>query len=277
MTQIRSPLRAFVRSPLRARATNPIGRFIFQFLRCNVYAHNTDETPWGNFGGQDATVWPNAMDASFFNPSSMAGFGAIEETWHAAIHPFPEPNNPFLERFAAPAFVNPVFWPPAIKKGFGWQTGFVISGPRIWTILVCYRANLHYKPFTAFNGRSFPGGQWEEIAMRMKIFPPASGTLTKHSMDIRTIGFLPSLEVSNGFQSPRSIPPPKTSPVFRAAGDPMQEFFPDEPALTNLQFGPGGLDDPNTDYGTLELALFWLERKPSDLPAFPYLLDPSAL
>src|SRR2546430_373877 len=105
MTQIRSPLRAFVRSPLRARATNPVGRFVFQFLTCEVDAHNSDGTPWGwsTHPGQDVNAaWPDSMGAEFWSPAPVPGDGATQEFWRAAIQPFPQPNNPFLKRAENP-------------------------------------------------------------------------------------------------------------------------------------------------------------------------------
>ncbi len=260
---IQSPGRAFVQSPCRAREGLG-GAFIFQFIKSGVFAHNTDQSPWGALGGQNPAIqWPDPMSA-VFTAAPVPGVGATIEQWGCTV-PFPEPLKPPLTRGGQPysTLNNPQFPGRATKSGFSWTTqGFP---PHTWTILVAYRQHRTYQP--AF---SLPGGTYDDVADRFKIFPAASGVATYHT--IPDTGFI-SGGLYSGFGGPTTIPLwHKTK--RKDAGDPATEFFPDPPVTTSLD-----LVFPNagTVKGTVELCLFWFERTEADLPIFPYLLDPSVL
>lgn len=265
-----SPCRAFQQSPCRARVSSG-GKFIFQFLYCDVFAHNTDGTPWGwsgHPGQQVDAVWPDPMGAQFYSPVPVPGKGATVEYWGAEIDPFPLPNNPHLARGGFPynnIIPNPAFLNPAKKApGFGW-----VIGGHTYTILVAARRLQTYKPFHGIDGVDYPGGDWDKMAFRMKLFSPVSGIATYHTLT-------DSVDMplnSGGFFAPVSIPLYKRT-ASRDAGDPTSEFFPDAPVTTALDIGHFPRDDT---FGTVEVVLFWLERTLADLPPFPFLLDPSTL
>jgi hypothetical protein len=271
---VESPARGFKQSLGRQRVTRVPGQFIFQFLQCIVYAHNTDGTPWGAFPNQDsAAKWPNAMDAGPFVATPIPHSGATQEFWNAFIHPFPQSNDPFLARSTTPVD-NPIIYSPARKHLNYWQTGSNLSGPIIWRKLIAYRYNVTYLPFTSPIGTSFPGGSFEEQAYRFKIFPPVSGTVTWHSLPFDGSGVLYS-------DLGTRVPPPFpiTIPLWKRqeyldVGHPVREFAPDPPTAFVRDFTSA--TPPFGTTGTLELALFWFERKPDELPPFPYLMDPSA-
>lgn len=266
---VASPCKGFKQSGCRARVTKAGGLFVFQQLQCNVIAHNSDGTPWGSVAGQDPnTVWPDAGGATFFGPAPIAGFGGTSEFWKALTTT--TAGNPVLQR-AGPV-VNPIFFQPGTKKTFSWQFGFDISGPVIKTRLITYRAKSTYLAFTAPSGQMFPGGQYEDRVDRMKIFPAASGTTTYHTLtfDGATPPFFGSCLALGG--APFTVPLWHRQ-VYQDTGTTVQEFSPDGVTIYQKDFT--SVTPPFGMSGTLEVAIFWFERKPSDLPTFPYLFDPS--
>lgn len=250
---------AFKQSACRARRTRS-GQFVFQFLAARLFERNTDGGPWGEKGGQDlAPVWPDPAEVSFIAPAPVPGKGGTIESWGVSSVDFTEPNQFLLFRASSQVL------DPAVKNGFGWK-----SGGHTYTILLAYRQHWNYNPFvSAVDGRLFPGGNYSDIQDRFKVFPGASGVATYHTIDNSAYPY----EMFNGFLSPVSIPL-WTKITRKDATDPVVEFTPKPSVATQLE-----LQNPlvQTVYGTIELCLFWFEREPADLPAFPFLLDPSTL
>lgn len=263
---VQSPARQFTQSTCRQRRTRA-GFLVFQTLACGVYAHNTDGTPWGWHTGQQVNAaWPDPMGATFypgpFGSAGGSGTGGDSEFWTAHIQPFPLPNNPFLQRDSIG------FLPAGVKDAFGWR--FTRPGfDHTYTILVCYRLNMKYKAFHGIDGNNYPGGDWFKKADRMKIYPAASGCATFHSYPYNPASLIDGFP---GFTVPTSIPAPHRTEV-RNTGDPAHEYFPDAGTDSTLDISGGG----SQVNGVMELCLFWFERTPHDLPAFPYTLDPSTL
>ena len=254
-----TPCRAFKQSACRARVTRTGYPLLWQTLDSRRVRHNTDGTPFGEHFWQDKGInFPDPRGATFLPTTArLTGQGSLDEGWNVHIHPYPEPNDPFLQRDGQ----GGAFFPVHNHPGWDLQAGINLIH---YSHLVAQKAGCNMLPGTDINGQTYEANIWGDRIQRLILYGLIKGTATYHTIyygPAFTDGtiFLSDLQPTITLPSPHRIEEKHPGTVSK--------IEPDEPQYSSLDWDTNPPN--NSTGGTYELLVFWFDLTPSDLPTFP--------